>query len=309
MIKKFLYVYLITGVIFITGCSKSQDDTGDSLPTLKVRCVALSSKIRSMDPGDIGDVTSSIITSNMYETLYQYHYLKRPYELMPSLAQAMPEISDDGLVYTIKIRPDVFFVDDKCFPGGVGRKVTAEDFIYAWKRIANIKYLSKNWWIFDGRIVGLDDFREYTKSLETEAEVDYSRTVAGLTALDNLTLQIKLTKPWPQILFLLAHLPTAPMAKEAVDYYKDKIINVAIGTGPFMLDSWQRGSRIILSRNPKFRKEYYPVEGEPEDAEKGFLDNAGKQIPFLDRVEITIDRKSTRLNSSHTDISRMPSSA
>jgi len=295
MIRKFFHICLITEAIFIAGCSENEDAASDHLPTLKVRRVALNSKVRSMDPGDIGDVTSSMMAANIYETLYQYHYLKRPYELIPCLAEAMPEISDNGLVYTIKIRPDIFFVDDKCFAGGVGRQVTAQDFIYAWKRIADIKYLSKNWWIFDGHIVGLDDFREYTKSLETGANVDYSRPVEGLKAPDNLTLQIKLTKPWPQILFLLAHLPTAPMAKEAVDYYKDEIVNVAIGTGPFMLDSWQHGSRIIMSRNPKFRKEYYPDQGESGDKEKGFLDNEGQQLPFLDRIEVTIVEESQPL--------------
>jgi len=172
----------------MAGCSKNEDAASDNSPELKVRYVALSSKVRSMDPGDIGDVTSSTMAANIYETLYQYHYLKRPYELIPCLAEAMPEISDNGLVYTIRIRPDVFFVDDKCFAGGVGRKVTAEDFIYAWKRIANIKYLSKNWWIFDGRIVGLDDFREYSKSIGSGVDVDYNRSVEGLTAPDNLTL-------------------------------------------------------------------------------------------------------------------------
>ena len=269
--------------LHIVGCGGNSTEQIDK-PGKKIRYAALGAKVRGLDPGDIGDVTSSAVASQCYETLYQYHYLKRPYQLEPNLASEMPKVSDDGLTYTIKIRKDVYFVDDKCFPGGKGRQLKADDFIYAWKRIANIKYLSKNWWIFDGKIVGLDEFREYTKKCKSKDEVDYSRPVEGLKALDDFTLRIKLKKPWPQIVYLLAHLPTAPMAKEAVDYYKDDIINVMVGTGPFMLKEWVRGSKIILVRNPKFRKQYYPSEGEPGDRAKGFLDDAGKLLPLVDGI-------------------------
>jgi len=284
---KWVFV-LVLALVFLCGCGGRDEATEGNEAGLKVRYVAASSKTRGLDPGDIGDVTSSMIASQMYETLYQYHYLKRPYELIPMLAAGMPDVSDDALRYTIRIRQDVYFVDDVCFAGGAGRQLTAKDFIYAWKRIADIKYLSKNWWIFDGRIVGLDEFREYTKTVKNAKDVDYNRVVDGLTATDDFTLQIKLKKPWPQILFLLAHTPTAPMAQEAVDYYGDRIMNVAVGTGPFMLERWDRGSKIVLVRNKKFRKEYYPSQGQADDRENGFLDTAGQQLPIIDRIEYTV---------------------
>lgn len=282
-------LFIFTGLI---GCDGHDNADKEAEAGIKVRYSASGSKVRGLDPGDIGDVTSSRIAAQMFETLYQYHFLKRPYELIPYLAQAMPEISQDGLTYTIKIRQDAYFVDDECFPEGTGRQLKAQDFIYAWKRIANIKYLSKNWWIFDGRIVGLDAFRQYTKSLKDKNEIDYNQPVEGLQALDDFTLQIKLTKPWPQILYLLAHLPTAPMAHEAVDFYGDQIINVAIGTGPFMLKTWKRGSKMTLARNPKYRKEYYPDQGESSDKENGFLASAGQPLPFFDRIEYTVVEES-----------------
>jgi len=282
-------VFVVVGVVVLLGgCGRSNDSEGKGNQRSKIRYVAIGAKIRGLDPGDIGDVTSSAVASQCYETLYQYHYLKRPYELIPCLAQSMPKVSEDGLTYTITLRKDVYFVDDPCFEGGVGRRLTVHDFIYAWKRIANIKYLSKNWWIFDGRIVGLDEFRNYTKTVEKKEEVDYSRPVEGLRALDDFTLQIRLTKPWPQITYLLAHLPTAPMAREAVEYYGDQIMNVAIGTGPFMLKSWKRGSKLVLVRNPKFRKELYPCRGEEGDRQKGFLADCGKELPLLDGIEYLI---------------------
>ena len=79
-------------------------------------------------------------------------------------------------------------------PDSKGRELVAGDFIYAWKRIANIKYLSKNWWIFDGKIVGLNEFREYTKTCKTADEVDYSRNVEGLQTPDRLHNRDKIKK-------------------------------------------------------------------------------------------------------------------
>ena len=113
-----------------------------------------------MDPAQIGDVPTDELTREFFETLYYYHYLKRPYQMVPQLAAAMPQISEDGLTYTIPIRHDVYFHDDPCFPEGKGRLLTAHDFVYAIKRVANIKTLSKNWYIFDGRVKGLNEFRD-----------------------------------------------------------------------------------------------------------------------------------------------------
>jgi len=278
---KFLSVVLTTALLIIAGCGSS---SSGNEPNEIVLYTALSAKVRGLDPGDIGDVTSSLVASQIFECLYQYHYLKRPYELIPQLAEDMPIVSKDRLTYTIKIRKGVYFADDVCFEGGKGRELKADDFVFAWKRIADIKYLSKNWWIFDNKIVGLDEFREYTKSCKRREDVDYSRPVEGLITNDDYTLVIKLKKPWPQITYLLAHLPTAPIAKEAVDYYDKDIMNHPIGTGPFKLKLWHRGSFIELVKNPNFRSEFYPSESEADDLAKGYLADAGRKLPMVDRI-------------------------
>ncbi len=280
-----LVVVLVATLLTFAGCDGSPTD-GQS--NENVMYSALSSKIRGLDPGDIGDVTSSAIASQMFECLYQYHYLKRPYEIIPQLADGMPQVSDDGLTYAIKIKKGVYFQDDKCFANGKGRELKAGDFVYAWKRIANIKYLSKNWWIFDGKIVGLDEFREYSKTCKSTEEVDYSREVVGLQTPDDYTLVIKLKKPWPQIVYLLAHLPTTPVAREAVEYYGEDIINHPVGTGPFMLKTWHHGSYVELVKNPDFRDEFYPSEGEAEDVANGMLADAGKKLPMVDKIVWTM---------------------
>ena len=277
-----LAVVLILPII--TGCdSRSVRDANEV-----VLYSVLPTKIRGLDPGDIGDVYSSLIAAQSFECLYQYHYLKRPYELIPQLAEGMPDVSDNGLIYTIKLKKGVYFSDDICFENGKGRELTAKDFVFAWKRIADIKYLSKNWWIFDSKIVGLDEFREYTKTCKKAEDVDYSRPIEGLQMPDDYTLVIKLKKTWPQIAYLLAHLPTAPVAREAVDYYGEDIVSHPVGTGPYILKKWHRGSYIELVRNPDFRGELYPSEGEPGDLEQGFLADAGVQLPMVDRISFML---------------------
>ncbi|MEL6358466.1 MAG: ABC transporter substrate-binding protein [Bacteroidota bacterium] len=85
--------------------------------------------VESMDPIHAHDVVACNEVAKVYEGLVAYHYLKRPYELVPNLAEEMPTVSADGLVYTFKIRQDVRFHDDPCFPDGQGRELTAADFV------------------------------------------------------------------------------------------------------------------------------------------------------------------------------------
>ncbi len=288
---------VVVMVLVIWGCGGSGPE-GE--PNEMVLHHILSTRIKGLDPGQIRDVYSMMVAGQIFETLYDYHFLKRPYELIPLLGEDMPQVSEDGLVYSIRIKKGVRFQDDVCFVGGPqdpfrekGRELKAEDFVFSIKRIANIKYLSPSWSLFDDRIVGLDEFREYTKApdrnIRGEGDVDYSRAVEGLIASDDYTLVIKLKKPWPQMVAsILADISTAPVAKEAVSYYGKDIVSHPVGTGPFKLNVWRRGSYIELVRNPTFRGELYPSEGEAGDAEAGYLEDAGKPIPFADRVVWTM---------------------
>ncbi len=249
---------------------------------------ALTSKVRGLDPADIWGISSTMVGSQIFESLYQFHYLKRPYQIVCQLAESKPQASADGLVYTVKIKRGVFFADDDCFENGLGKELKADDFVYAWKRIADIKNLSRNWWIFNNRIEGLDEFREYTKGCKSKSEVDYSRKVKGLKAVDDYTLEIRLKRPWPQMKYFLTRTATAPVAKEAVDYYGDDIINHPVGTGPYRLRNWHRGSFIELVRNENFWREYYPDEGQPSDGQDGYLEDAGKKLPLCNRVVLVV---------------------
>jgi oligopeptide transport system substrate-binding protein len=279
--KLLLHLWTCALVFLALGCHKRQPAAQQNSNYLQHR---LNAKVQTLDAADIGDVASEAVASEFFETLYGYHYLKRPYEIVPVLAQEMPAVSEDGLTYTIKIKKNVFFTDDQCFKNGKGRKLTASDFVYAWKRIASVKTRSKSWWIFEDKVVGLDEFREYTKTCATAEDVNYARPVEGLYASDDRTLVIKLKRPWPQILLLLAYTPTAPIAREAVDYYGKDIVSHPVGTGAFKLKTWDRISYIEAVRNPTYRGELYPSQGAPGDREAGLLADAGKPLPFVDSI-------------------------
>ncbi|MBN1804176.1 MAG: hypothetical protein JW837_02885 [Sedimentisphaerales bacterium] len=281
-LKRFLFLTLLAVFLILSSCRKSSNSERN--PDEVVLINQLRAKVQLLDPANIKDASTHTIGAELFDPLYRYHYLKRPYEIIPELAAELPTISDDGLVYTIPIKKGVLFHDNKCFPDGKGKEVKACDFVYSWKRIADIKTRSVMWWLLDGRVVGLDEFREYSKTCKSAEEVDYSRPVEGLYAADDYTIVIKLKRPWPQILLTLAYLPTSVVAKEAVDYYGKNIVNNPVGTGPFMLKVRRRGSYIEMVKNPNYRVDLYPSEGEEGDAEKGLLADAGKKMPFVDRI-------------------------
>lgn len=250
-------------------------------PSTELRYFGVTDRIRGFDPVTASDTTSIAAICKIYEGLYEFEYLVRPYQVRPLLAEALPEISPDRLTYTIRIRKGVNFADDPCFPGGKGRELTAKDFIYSWKRLADTKNRSTRYFRFEGRIVGLD---EYHKKSITQ-RVSYDEPVEGLQLLDRYTLRIKLKEPFPQLIFVLTSDETFAVPHEAVEYYGEEFLNHPVGPGPFVLKEWKwRNYRIEFARNPNYHGDTYPTRGAPGDKERGLLDDAGKPIPFLDRV-------------------------
>ena len=90
---------------------------------------------KSLDPVTASTTYANTIVTSIMSTLYEYKYLKRPYELKTSIARFMPQVSSDGLTYTIEIRPGFRFANDPCFSGGKGREVVASDFVYSLKTL------------------------------------------------------------------------------------------------------------------------------------------------------------------------------
>jgi len=245
----------------------------------------VTANIRGFDPVKAGDVDSAVAISRIYEGLLQYSYLARPYRVEPNLAEALPDISPDGLVYTFKIRKGIYYQDDACFPGGKGRELEAADFVYSIKRLVDAKNSSTGSWTVNDKIAGLAAFVEASRS---DVPTDYSMKIEGLDAPDRYTFRIKLVEPYPQLLWVLTMQYAFAVPREAVEYYGDKFIYHPVGTGPYVLSKWRRNYSVEYVRNQKWKEtgriEKYPSDCEPSDREQGLLDDAGKHLPFIDRL-------------------------
>ncbi len=270
--RKFIFLLALAS-FSLSACTKKHDANPNIYHFVNI------AKVKGMDPAGAEDLYSNYEIVRVYEALLQYHPFKRPYVLEPLLAEAMPTISKDGLTYTFKIRKGVFFHDDPAFPEGKGRELKAQDFVYSFLRLADPRTLSTGFWIFEGRIKGLDEWHEkYSK--EGAGPTNFEEEVAGIKALDDYTLQIQLKQAYPQLLYALAMTYTSAVPREAVEKYGKEFINHAVGTGPFLLDTYNPAERITYKRNPKYWAATFPADGPAEDA--------GKTIPFIDGVESRI---------------------
>ncbi|TFG94103.1 MAG: hypothetical protein E4H11_07380, partial [Myxococcales bacterium] len=265
------------------------------------------------------------ITANVFETLLEYHYLKRPYQLIPALSLDVPEaraLPGGRVAYRFHLRPGALYAEDPAFgqfePGQATREVVAGDVAFELERIADPAVTSPVVMTF----AKLEGFREFSERLAllregepgfSEQRIDQQYAAAGgiqgVRVLGPHELEIVLSEPYPQILYWFAMPFTAPLPWEAVAFYdgkdgRDFFKDHPVGAGPFRLAQYDKRSRITLERNPNWygvrHPEWrapgtvYPSEGEPEDAELGRLDPAtvGRTLPFLDRLELRIERES-----------------
>ncbi len=273
--------------------------------------LSLGARVKTLDPIYADDSYTNPSSAKIYETLYQYHYLKRPLQLEGLLAEGVPRWGKDRKTLTIKIKKGVLFQDDPCFKatGGRGREMTASDIVYSFKRLADPKLRSTGWWIFDHRIKGLNEWR---KTVLSSGKADYSQEVAGLKATGRHTLRIELTQPSVQFLFFLTMPFTSVVAKEAVQMYGEDFRRTPVGTGPYLYDrkNSNLSSKLIFNRNPTYRHEVYPTKGAPGDQSKGLLIDAGKPLPRNDKIVVEIFQESQpmwlKFMSGDLDLSGIP---
>lgn len=261
----------------LSGCGKpaAGGSGGGPAPALRLT----TSRIRGFDPAHAGDQASVVATGRIYEGLLQYAYWDRPYRVEPLLAAALPEVSEDGLVWRIPLRKGIFFSDDPCFAatGGKGRELVAQDVVYSLLRIADVKVGSGGYWVFRGKIAGLDEFREASRSA---APTDYGREVEGLRATGPHELEIRLTTPYPQLPWVLAMPYAFVVPREAVESYGAEFVNHPVGTGPYVLASAKQNHRYEYRENPKWA-ETGRVETMPAHAP---TPDAGKPLPLAKRI-------------------------
>ena len=259
----------------------------DMAKTLRVAFVAPEN---GFDPQATGDLYSNYVNREIFDPLYRYDYLARPYKVIPNTAAALPEISADGLTWTIKLRPGTYFTDDPAFKGKK-RELTAADYVYGWKRLIDPKLRSINAQIFDDRLVGAKAAIEAAKKT---GKFDYDAPLDGAQAVDRYTIRLKLNYPAYDLLADLTGSGASAVVREVMTAYGDPSgwnMEHPVGTGPYYLKSWRRGQQIVLEANPTFRDVRFPDSSQPED--RAMLgEMRGKKLPVIGRIEIAVIEES-----------------
>lgn len=193
------------------------------------------SEIPTMDSSLVTDSVGFDLLNNVAEGLYR---LNQENVAVPAMAEEEPTISEDGLVYTFKIR------DAKWSNGDA---VTAGDFEFAWKRAMNPDTASEY-----GPYMMAGVLKNATEI--SEGKVDFNEL--GVKALDEKTLEVTLEKPVPYFLSLMAFGTYLPLNEKFVTEQGDAYAtnsDTLISNGPFTLTEWDgTGSSWSLVKNDQY---------------------------------------------------------
>ena len=343
--------FLICIPLFCAACSQSSWNSPYSPEESKelIYYDSFSERPKHLDPVSSYSSNEYIFLGQIYEPLLQYHFLRRPYELIPLTATSVPKpiyldingkkLPDDALdedihaiSYRVSIKPGILYqphpafarddsnkflyhkidkndldkiytLSDFKFSGT--RELHASDYIYQIKRMAHPQVHSPISGLMEKYIIGLDNL---SKNLE-EVYQDKSKSnflnlndypLEGVKLIDKYTFEITLKEKYPQFLYWLSMSFFSPMPWEADLFYsqrgfEDKNISLdwyPVGTGPFMLTENNPNRRMVLEKNPNFRGESYPMEGEYSDKDMGLLEDAGKTMPFIDKAVYSLEKES-----------------
>ncbi len=260
----------------------------------KVLRVAFRAAETGFDPQVASDIYSGYVIRAMFEPLFRYDYRARPHVIVPNTAAALPESSADGTTWTIRVKPGTYFIDDPAFKGR-RRELTAADYAFSWKRTLDPKMRSPHLDVFDGRIVGME---AVLAKARTTGKLDYDAPVEGLQVVDRYTLKLKLNYPWFDLPAELTGSATSAVAREVVEAYGDGsgwVMANPVGTGPYQLQDWRRGQRIVLASSPTFRGIAYVDSNDPADRAVNARFK-GKRFPLIGRVEaVILDEGNPRL--------------
>lgn len=210
------------------------------------------SGIPTLDPAFAKSQATMWPAHQLFNTLVE---IDDSLHIVPSLATGW-DISEDRMVYTFRLRTDVFFHDDPAFPSGKGRKMKAADVVFSLSRIMDKKVASPGAWIFSRKV----------------------DTVQPFLAVDDSTFRLKLLRPYNPILGILSMQYCSIVPEEAVSYYSSDFRRHPVGTGPFRMVAWEEGQALVLKKNENYFE----------------TDSAGNRLPYLEGVKVSFyDSKAT----------------
>ncbi len=321
---------------------------------------------RHLDPTASYWSNDTLVTYQVYEPPYGYHYFKRPFELVPKTAAQVvtpsyldkngQRLADDApadqiaeSVYDVPIKPGILYQPHPAFakdergqyryhamkPGEIGdrrsptafehngtRELVAEDFVYALKRHATTRITTPIFGVFSEYVIGLADYGELIKKEDAKLRegldpssldkpfLDFRRwPLAGATAPEKHLLRIRLKGKYPQWKYWMQMTFMAPVPWEADAFYAQPglaergitLDQWPVGTGPYMVTSFEKDRRIVMQRNPNYRGEPFPCEGMPDDQKAGLLADCGKKTPFVDKIVSVVEREGTPQRNKFRD--------
>jgi len=301
---------------------------------------AFTDRPKHLDPVQSYSENEIAFTAQIYEPPLQYHYLRRPYELIPATATGIPQhtyLNAQGKTlpetapaaqiafteYLVEIQPGIQYQPHPAFaeqpadiagfytladfPHRASRELLAEDYVYGLKRLAHPRLHSPILGLMSEYIVGLGDYADQLKKSalagrrdSEEAWLDLrEHDLDGVQVVDRYRYRIRIKGKYPQFLYWLTMPFFAPMPWEADKFHSqpgmaEKNLTLdwyPIGTGPYMLTENNPNARMVLERNPNFRGETYPCEGEAEDGSAGLLADCGKSLPFIEKIVFTREKE------------------
>ena len=311
---------------------------------------------RTLDPTASYSNNESVYSYQIYEPLYGYHYLKRPYQLIPKTARAVvqpyyldskgrrlpADAAADSIaesVHEVSIQPGILFAPHPAFAKDAQgnyfyhhltgkalgdkrspwefehrgtRELVADDYVYALKRHASPSIEAPVFGVFADYVIGLKEYGDTLRvanelllkglpdNLHDKPFLDLRQyPLAGVEAIDKHTLRIRIKGKYPQWKYWMAMPFVAPIPWEAEAFYaqpgmRDNGLSLSqwpVGTGPFMMTEYVQDRRHVMRRNPNFRGEPYPCDGEPEDKNAGLLADCGKRMPFVQAIVTNIEKE------------------
>ncbi|MDH5654659.1 MAG: ABC transporter substrate-binding protein, partial [Spirochaetia bacterium] len=298
------------GILFFAflGIFSCSNNPYGEFPEGDVLLTYMGSDPKTLDPIRVGDTSSNGIASNIHDTPYEYHYLRRPLELIPSMAVSMPILSrrvyknQQYSAFRFSIKKNLRYMDDVCFSEGRGREIKIDDLILSIKRAADTSLNPFGYPLLSGKVLGFDEYSASIEKKKAELQKNpdhhiselFQDDIPGVRKLDDYTLELLLTEDYPQIIYFFSLTISSPTAAECLDYYNGKngrplYDRHPASSGAYYLDEWHANYRIVLKRNPNYRKDdFYPSEGNPGDEKLGLLDLKGRSLPIMDEFRFQI---------------------
>lgn len=247
---------MVLSTLFVLGLLSGCGGSKEAAPTEAKKEVAKSNivtiandvELSSMDTGLATDGTSFEAIASVLEGLYQ---LDGAGNTIPGMA-VKEEISEDGKVRTFTLR-DAKWSD--------GQPVTANDFVFAWRRLANPKTASEY-----AYMIGVAGIKNAEGVMSGEKPI----TELGVTAVDDKTLKVELDYPVPFFDQLAAFPPFYPIREDFYDKYKEQYAltpEAILSNGAFKMTEWNQGANYTMVKNDQ----YY-------DADKVQIDGLNFQV-------------------------------